>query len=190
MRADHDLKEFNGERDHVHLLVIYAPKVRLSELVNSLKGVSCRRLKVGFPAISTLPCGVCEGARARYGARAISLVRSAAPLSRSFGPTSRSKGALNPRRERRGPPRYPVARAIPVTRRDHGTHQTASRLQNRSMNAATYRGWLSSMPWVAPAIESTWAWDVKPAREIAIVRATGLLAVPWTIRTGRSKDPS
>jgi hypothetical protein len=54
MRADHDLKEFNGERDHVHLLVIYAPKVRLSELVNSLKGVSCRRLKVEFPAISTL----------------------------------------------------------------------------------------------------------------------------------------
>jgi REP element-mobilizing transposase RayT len=36
----------NGERDHVHLLVIYPPKVRLSELVNSLKGVSSRRLKV------------------------------------------------------------------------------------------------------------------------------------------------
>jgi putative transposase len=48
-----ELKEFNGERDHVHLLVIYPPKVRLSELVNSLKGVSSRRLKVEFPAIST-----------------------------------------------------------------------------------------------------------------------------------------
>ena len=37
----------------MHPLVIYPPTVRLSELVNSLKGVSSRRLKVEFPAIST-----------------------------------------------------------------------------------------------------------------------------------------
>jgi putative transposase len=48
-----ELKEFNGERDHVSLLVIYPPKVRLSELVNSLKGVSSRLLKVEFAAIPT-----------------------------------------------------------------------------------------------------------------------------------------
>src|SRR5215467_8601848 len=47
------LKEFNGEPDHVHLLVNYPPKVRLSELMNSLKGVSSRRMKQEFPAIST-----------------------------------------------------------------------------------------------------------------------------------------
>jgi putative transposase len=47
------LKEFNGESDHVQLLVNYPPKVRLSELVNSLKGVSSRRMKQEFPAIST-----------------------------------------------------------------------------------------------------------------------------------------
>jgi putative transposase len=47
------LKEFNGEPDHVHLLVNYPPKVRLSELVNSLKGVSSRRMKQEFPTIST-----------------------------------------------------------------------------------------------------------------------------------------
>jgi putative transposase len=40
-----DLKEFNGEDDHVHLLVHYPPKVQLSKLVNSLKGVSSRRLR-------------------------------------------------------------------------------------------------------------------------------------------------
>lgn len=40
-----DLKEFNGEKDHVHLLVNYPPKVSLSKLVNSLKGVSSRRLR-------------------------------------------------------------------------------------------------------------------------------------------------
>jgi putative transposase len=47
------LKEFNGGSDHVHLLVNDPPKVRLSELVNSLKGVSSRRMKREFPAIST-----------------------------------------------------------------------------------------------------------------------------------------
>jgi putative transposase len=31
--------------------VIYPPKVRVSELVNALKGVSSRRLEVEFPAI-------------------------------------------------------------------------------------------------------------------------------------------
>src|ERR1700688_3420788 len=30
-----ELKEFNGEHDHVHLLVNYPPKVSLSKLVNS-----------------------------------------------------------------------------------------------------------------------------------------------------------
>jgi putative transposase len=40
-----DLIEFNGEEDHVHLLVHYPPKVALSNLVNSLKGVSSRRLR-------------------------------------------------------------------------------------------------------------------------------------------------
>lgn len=42
------LVEFNGEDDHVHLLVEYPPKVALSKLVNSLKGVSSRRLRAEF----------------------------------------------------------------------------------------------------------------------------------------------
>ena len=46
-----ELREFNGESDHVHLLVNYPPKVRLSELVNSLKGVLSRLLKKEFPEI-------------------------------------------------------------------------------------------------------------------------------------------
>src|SRR5215208_6462419 len=46
-----ELREFNGESDHVRLLVNYPPKVRLSELVNSLKGVSSRLLKKEFPDI-------------------------------------------------------------------------------------------------------------------------------------------
>ena len=46
-----ELKEFNGESDHVHLLVEYPPKVCVSKLVNSLKGVSSRRLKQKFPEL-------------------------------------------------------------------------------------------------------------------------------------------
>ncbi|MEX5709793.1 IS200/IS605 family transposase [Parafrankia sp. FMc6] len=42
------LTEFNGEDDHVHLLVEYPPKVAVSALVNSLKGVSARRLRTEF----------------------------------------------------------------------------------------------------------------------------------------------
>ncbi len=37
-----ELVEFEGERDHVHLLVNYPPKVSMSKLVNSLKGISSR----------------------------------------------------------------------------------------------------------------------------------------------------
>ncbi|MET8006449.1 IS200/IS605 family transposase [Nonomuraea glycinis] len=43
-----ELGEFNGEDDHVHLLVHYPPKVALSKLVNSLKGVSARILHKEF----------------------------------------------------------------------------------------------------------------------------------------------
>ena len=42
------LAEFNGEQDHVHLLAAYSPKVALSHLVKSLKGVSSRRLRQDF----------------------------------------------------------------------------------------------------------------------------------------------
>jgi putative transposase len=42
------LREFSGEDDHVHLLVQYPPKVTVSALVNSLKGVSSRRLRSQF----------------------------------------------------------------------------------------------------------------------------------------------
>jgi putative transposase len=43
------LAEFNGEPTHVHLLVNFPPKVALSRIVNSLKGVSSRRMRQEFP---------------------------------------------------------------------------------------------------------------------------------------------
>jgi putative transposase len=48
-----ELVEFDGEDDHVHLLVNYPPKVAVSNLVNSLKGVSSRLIrKKKYPTIS------------------------------------------------------------------------------------------------------------------------------------------
>ena len=47
-----ELRETGWEADHVHLLVGYPPKVALSKLVNSLKGVSARRLRAAdFPEV-------------------------------------------------------------------------------------------------------------------------------------------
>lgn len=46
-----ELAEFNGETNHVHLLVQFPPKVALSRLVNSLKGVSSRLLRKEFEDI-------------------------------------------------------------------------------------------------------------------------------------------
>lgn len=46
-----ELVEFNGEGSHVHLLVNFPPKVALSKLVNSLKGVSSRRMRQEFPEL-------------------------------------------------------------------------------------------------------------------------------------------
>ena len=43
------LIEFDGEKNHVHLLVLYPPKISISTLVNNLKGISSRRLRQRFP---------------------------------------------------------------------------------------------------------------------------------------------
>ena len=49
-----ELVEMNGEQDHVHLLINYPPKVPLSKLVNSLKGVSSRKLKLYHPEVANM----------------------------------------------------------------------------------------------------------------------------------------
>ncbi len=45
------LVEMNGEAEHVHLLINYPPKHSMSTLVNSLKGVSSRLLRLERPDI-------------------------------------------------------------------------------------------------------------------------------------------
>ncbi|MGK7891800.1 MAG: IS200/IS605 family transposase [Leptolyngbyaceae cyanobacterium] len=49
-KMNFQILEFNGESDHVHLLVEYPPKLSISQMVNSLKGVSSRRYgQAGLP---------------------------------------------------------------------------------------------------------------------------------------------
>ena len=45
---DCKLMEFNGELDHVHLMISYEPKHSLSSIINNLKGKSSRLLKRDF----------------------------------------------------------------------------------------------------------------------------------------------
>ena len=45
------LVEMNGEAEHVHLLINYSAKHPVSSIVNSLKGVSSRLLRVERPDI-------------------------------------------------------------------------------------------------------------------------------------------
>jgi len=69
--------------------MIYLPKVRLSELVNSLKGVSSQRLKVEFTAISTVwSVRKSEGA---LGSPSYFVGSVGGVLLRSFGGTLRTR---------------------------------------------------------------------------------------------------
>ncbi|OCC09783.1 Transposase IS200 like protein [Streptomyces sp. PTY087I2] len=58
-----ELMKFSGEHDHVRLLVHYPPKVAVSKLVNSLKGVSARRIRQEYtdrisPAVTRVRTGM------------------------------------------------------------------------------------------------------------------------------------
>jgi putative transposase len=48
---DVQLVEMDGEAEHVHLLINYPPKHSVSSIVNSLKGVSSRLLRIERPDI-------------------------------------------------------------------------------------------------------------------------------------------
>lgn len=43
LKMNFNILEFNGEGNHVHALIEYPPKLSISQVVNSLKGVSSRK---------------------------------------------------------------------------------------------------------------------------------------------------
>lgn len=52
-----ELRQFNGETDHVHHLVHYPPKVALSELINRLKRVNSHYLRAECGRINRIGMG-------------------------------------------------------------------------------------------------------------------------------------
>lgn len=49
IKLDSEVKEFNGEANHIHALIQYPPKLAISKLVNHLKGASSRNYRsAGF----------------------------------------------------------------------------------------------------------------------------------------------
>jgi putative transposase len=48
-----NLVEFNGESDHVHLLIDYKPDISLSKLIANLKTVSSRLIRRDFPELAS-----------------------------------------------------------------------------------------------------------------------------------------
>lgn len=46
-----ELLEFNGQADHVHLLIDYHPKIELSKFIANLKTVSSRLLRKDYTAL-------------------------------------------------------------------------------------------------------------------------------------------
>lgn len=43
LKMNFNILEFNGEANHAHTLIEYPPKLSISQVVNSLKGVSSRK---------------------------------------------------------------------------------------------------------------------------------------------------
>ena len=80
-----ELVEFDGEDDHVHLLVNYPPKVAVSALVSSLKGVSSRMIRKRTTRASARSCGA-----APCGRRPTLLAVATVHPSRSSANTSNS----------------------------------------------------------------------------------------------------
>ncbi len=49
-KMDFQVLEFNGEADYIHALIEFPPKLSVSQMVNTLKGVSSRRYgQAGYP---------------------------------------------------------------------------------------------------------------------------------------------
>ena len=46
-KMNFQILEFNGETDHIHVLIEYPPKLSISRIVNALKGVSSRKYGQG-----------------------------------------------------------------------------------------------------------------------------------------------
>ena len=49
MESENIIREMNGEADHIHILIDYAPDIRLSELINKIKSRTARLVRRDYP---------------------------------------------------------------------------------------------------------------------------------------------
>ena len=52
VRLKSELIEFNGEPDHVQMVISYQPSLSISRLVNVLKSMTDREMKLWFPVLN------------------------------------------------------------------------------------------------------------------------------------------
>ncbi|MFI6960350.1 transposase [Streptomyces sp. NPDC050255] len=105
-RSDHisqlsaaELGEFNGEDDHVHLLVHHPPKVQLSNLVNSLKAPppdTCARTSPDAATGRSCATGSCPRPTSQVCGGASSSSTSSSRNARSAPTRSHSRPARRP----------------------------------------------------------------------------------------------
>ncbi len=48
-----ELQQYNGERNHVHMIIEHIPNMNLADFVGNLKTVSSRLIRKEFPAVKT-----------------------------------------------------------------------------------------------------------------------------------------
>ena len=53
VKWESSLVEFNGESDHIHLLIDYKPDIALSKLIANLKTVSSRLIRKEYPDLAS-----------------------------------------------------------------------------------------------------------------------------------------
>lgn len=61
-----ELVDLNGESDHVHILVKYPPKLSISVLVNNLKSISSRQVRLQFPELKRQSKGAALWSRSYF----------------------------------------------------------------------------------------------------------------------------
>lgn len=61
-----ELIDLNGESDHVHILLKYPPKLSISVLVNNLKSISSRQVRLQFPELKRQSKGAALWSRSYF----------------------------------------------------------------------------------------------------------------------------
>jgi putative transposase len=98
-----ELVEMEGEDDHVHLLVAYPPTIAVARLVNSLKGVSARRLRQRY-RVRTQREHLWSPSyfAASAGDAPLEALRAYIRQQRTSGPTPSERRGLRPQEARHG----------------------------------------------------------------------------------------